>query len=77
MTIFTPEDLLLYLYQETTPEQKEAIEKALEKDWTLREKLAVLKASGQRLDKLVVSPRTELIVSILQHARKETPSTVQ
>lgn len=77
MTNFTPEDLLLYLYQETTPEQKDAIEKALEKDWTLREKLAVLKASAQRLDKLVVSPRTELIVSILQHARKETTSTVQ
>lgn len=77
MTNFTPEDLLLYLYQETTPEQRDAIEKALEKDWTLREKLAVLKASAQRLDKLVVSPRTELIVSILQHARKETTSTVQ
>ena len=52
MTNFTPEDLLLYLYKETTPRQTSAIEKALEKDWTLREKLTVLKTSMQRLDKI-------------------------
>lgn len=31
MTNFTPEDLLLYLYNETTSKQTAAIEKALEK----------------------------------------------
>jgi len=36
MTNFTPEDLLLYLYNETSAKQTEAIESALKKDWTLR-----------------------------------------
>lgn len=43
MINFTPEELLLYLYNETSEEQTVAIKRALEQDWTLREKLAVLK----------------------------------
>ena len=76
MTNFTPEDLLLYLYNETTPEQREAIEVALKKDWTLREKLSVLKTSKQRLDKLKVSPRTEVVLNILNYARESSEQTV-
>jgi hypothetical protein len=71
MTNFTPEDLLLYLYKETSPDQTTAIEVALEKDWTLREKMNVLKASMQRLDKIVVSPRTEVVLNVLNHAREQ------
>lgn len=67
MSNFTPEDLLLYLYKETTPEQTTAIEEALKKDWTLREKLAVLKTSQERLDALVESPRTEIVLNVLKH----------
>ena len=70
MTIFTPEDLLLYLYKETSPEQASAIDEALKKDWTLREKLAVLKTSMQRLDKIVVAPRTEVVLQVLNYARE-------
>ncbi len=44
MTNFTPEDLLLYLYKETTAVETVAIEAALKQDWTLREKLEVLKS---------------------------------
>lgn len=70
MTNFTPEDLLLYLYKETSADQSTAIESALEKDWTLREKLNVLKASMQRLDKLTESPRTQVVLNVLNHARE-------
>jgi hypothetical protein len=70
MTNFTPEDLLLYLYKETSPEQTIAIEKALKKDWTLSEKLSVIKTSMQRLDKIAVSPRTEVILNVLNYARE-------
>ena len=70
MNNFTPDDLLLYLYKETAPETTAAIEQALEQDWTLREKLAVLKASQQKLDALVESPRTEAVLSILRYAAK-------
>jgi len=60
MTNFTPEDLLLYLYKETSSEKTEAITAALQRDWTLREKLEVLIASMKRLDKITQSPKPRL-----------------
>ena len=77
MTNFTPEDLLLYLYNETSAEQRTAIETALEKDWTLREKMNVLKASMQRLDKITVSPRIEVVLNVLNHAREQAAEEIQ
>lgn len=71
MTNFTPEDLLLYLYKETSLKKSAAIKAALEKDWTLREKLNVLQASMQRLDKLTESPRTEVVLNVLNRAREK------
>ena len=77
MTNFTPEDLLLYLYKETSPEQTAAIEESLKKDWTLREKLSVLKTSMQRLDKITVSPRTEIVLNVLNYARENSTEDVK
>jgi hypothetical protein len=65
---YSPEELLQYLYKETTPDMTAAIEKALQEDWTLREKLAVLKASYERLNTLVESPRTQVVLNILRYA---------
>ena len=70
MTTFTPEDLLLYLYKETSEEQTTAIENALKQDWTLREKLTVLRTSLERLDGIKKSPRTRIVLNILNYARK-------
>jgi hypothetical protein len=72
MPNFTPEDLLLYLYKEMTPEETLAIELELAKDWTLREKLAVLKTAMQRLDRITESPRTEVVLNVLNYAREKT-----
>jgi hypothetical protein len=77
MTNFTPEDLLLYLYKESTQEQTAAIEEALQKDWTLREKLTVLKTSMQRLDKITVTPRTEVVLNVLNYAREVSAQEVK
>jgi hypothetical protein len=66
---YSPEDLILYLYKETTPEATASIENALKEDWTLREKLAVIKTSMERLNAITVSPRTEIVLNILRHAR--------
>lgn len=76
MENFTPEDLLLYLYKETSPQQSAAIESALQKDWALREKLAVLKTSMQRLEKITQSPRTEVVLNVLNHARENVSEKV-
>ena len=77
MTNFTPEDLLLYLYKETSSEQTNAIEAALKNDWTLREKLNVLKTSMQRLDKITVSPRIEVVLNVLNKAREQATEEIQ
>ena len=70
MHSYSPEDLLLYLYKETSPEMTAGIEEALKKDWTLREKLTVLKTSMERLNPITISPRTEVILNVLKYAGK-------
>ncbi|TBR18510.1 MAG: hypothetical protein EPO57_06220 [Chitinophagaceae bacterium] len=76
MPNFTPEDLLLYLYKEMNPEEVVAIEAALKADWTLREKMDVLKISMQRLDKIKLSPRTEVVENVLNYAREKLTQKV-
>lgn len=76
MTNFTPEDLLLYLYKETSPEQTIAIEQEVKNDWTLREKLTVLKTAMERLDKIKEAPRTEVVLNVLNYAREKLTQKV-
>jgi hypothetical protein len=68
---YSPEELIQYLYKETTPELTAAIEQALQQDWTLREKLSVLKTSMERLNSIAQSPRTETVLAILKYASKD------
>ena len=72
---YSPEDLILYIYKETSPEITAAIEEALQKDWTLREKLSVLKASQERLNNITVAPRTEAVLNILKYANRQEEFT--
>ncbi len=70
MTLYTPEDLLQYLYKETSLQECRAIEKALTEDWTLREKFEVLRSSIERLNSLIESPRVEVVLQVLNYARE-------
>jgi hypothetical protein len=70
MPLFTPEDLLLYLYKESSPDLTLAIETALKEDWMLREKLQVLQSSSDELNKVTVSPRMEVILRVMNYARE-------
>ena len=74
MTLFTPEDLLLYLYKESSPELTNAIETALNEDWTLREKMQVLHASVEQLDKITLAPSIDVILKVLNYARNTAPA---
>lgn len=76
MTLFTPEDLLLYLYKESSPELTSAIEKALNEDWTLREKLQVMQSSVDQMDKVIVSPRMEVVLKVINYARETAAESV-
>jgi len=67
---FTPEDLLQYLYNETSPAQTAAIKTALESDWSLREKFEVITSAQSRLETLKMSPSQKTSDNILSYAEK-------
>jgi hypothetical protein len=67
---FTPEDLLLYLYKETSPAQTAAITAALETDWSLREKFEELTTAQKELSVIKLSPARKTIDNILNYAEK-------
>jgi hypothetical protein len=70
MHSFTSDDLLLYLYKETSEEMTVAIEAALETDYALREALNELKASIRNLNQENFAPRPQTIEKILQYAER-------
>jgi UDP-N-acetylmuramoylalanine-D-glutamate ligase len=78
MHAFTSDDLLLYLYGETTPEQTTQIKQALETDWSLQEKLALLQEAHNELNTINLSPSKASIDAIMAYAEKsmETVGTV-
>jgi hypothetical protein len=67
---FTQEDLLLYLYNETSPAQTAAIKAALETDWSLSEKFEELTTAKKQLKTLQMSPSHQTIDNILNYAEK-------
>ena len=70
MHSFMQEDLLSYIYGETSRDQTNAIEAALEADWVLKEKYQELIAAKNELTDLKLSPRKEAVDFILNYANK-------
>ncbi len=70
MHSFTQDDLLQYLYNETSIEKTAAIKAALETDWSLRQRFEVIAAGSKRLGTLSLSPRAKTIENILSYAEK-------
>ncbi len=68
--LFTTEELIQYLYKETSIEKTRAIEEALCNDWTLREKIEVLNASIDSLGHTLESPRAVAVMNVLNYARE-------
>ncbi len=79
MQLFTPEDLLLYLYKESSPDLTLAIDTALKEDWMLREKLQEiqLQTFTDDLNKIIVSPRAEVILRVMDYARETAVESIQ
>lgn len=67
---FTPEDLVQFLYNETSREKSTAIKAALETDWTLREMYDVIVSAQKRLEVFELAPREETLNKILRHGKK-------
>ncbi len=72
MHSITQEDLLQYLYSETSIEKTATIKAALKTDWNLREQYEVLTSAQQGLEKVTLSPRKKAIDFILNYAGKQT-----
>jgi hypothetical protein len=71
MTKFKAEDLIQYLYKETSVQKTAAIEAALENDWDLLESLELIKSGQKNLETIELSPRDEAVNRILQHTTKK------
>ena len=67
MTKFTQEDLVQYLYRETSEQKAAAIKVALETDWDLHESYKQLSCGKKNLEEINLSPRDEAVNRILQH----------
>lgn len=70
MMKFTPEDLVKYLYNETSEQKTASIKAALQTDWYLRETYEKLASSVQNLKEVNFSPRPETINKIFEYASK-------
>jgi hypothetical protein len=70
MHSFTQEDLVQYLYKETSPEKSAILRAALETDWILREKFEVISAAINSLEKLNLSPRKIAVDNILNYVKR-------
>ena len=69
MVQITQDDLLQYLYSELSPEKTLQIRESLEKDTELRERLTVLKAAKNRLEKIkLISPDSRSVDNIFNYS---------
>ena len=71
MQSITQEDLLQYIYGETTNEQTAAIRAALQADWNLNEQYQALVSAKQSLEPVDISPRKKAIDFVLNYAGKQ------
>ncbi|MCC6286626.1 MAG: hypothetical protein IT249_01955 [Chitinophagaceae bacterium] len=68
MDIYTPENMIRYLYKETSTEETAAIKHALDTNWILREKFEAIKKAANGLNSIIQSPRPSVIQSLLNYA---------
>lgn len=68
---FTMEDLLQFMYKETSPEKTAAITDALSSDWSLREKMNIMTGAQSELNSIkMLSPRKQTLDKIFNYAEK-------
>ncbi|MEO8854760.1 MAG: hypothetical protein ABI359_13340 [Ginsengibacter sp.] len=70
MMKITSDDLIKYLYNETSEQKSATIQTALQTDWSLREMYEKLLNSQSELKKIKFSPRRETVNKILDYASK-------
>jgi len=66
----TPEDLVQYLYDETSAAKTTAIKAALKADLGLREAYEEMAKAKKQLEDIELKPRDEVVKKILEHDGK-------
>ncbi len=74
--IFTQDDILRYVYQETTPQESEEIETALLYDKDLYLYFKEIRQTVQEVTRLEVEPSDRAIQNILNYSRSTSLYTV-
>lgn len=72
MTKFTSENLLLYLFQECTPEQDKLIRQSLAESHELALELENLKAGIEEWQSLEYTPHPNAVKQVLKRLHEET-----
>ena len=68
---FTQNDLMRYLYRETTQKEEQEINKALLTDNELRELYQSMSAMKMEMDKAQMEPSSSTVLNILSYSRNE------
>jgi hypothetical protein len=71
MIKITPEELVRYIYHETSDQKSAMIKAALQTDWNLRDTYEKLLNAHSKLDEIKFSPRQEAVNKILEYASKK------
>lgn len=66
---FTPDDLVRYLYQDTSDDETQEIEKALQTDSRLRNEYEQLQQGQELVSEIVLTPSDKCIDHIMGYAR--------
>lgn len=71
MIKITPEELVRYLYHETSDQKTAKIRAALQTDWNLRDTFEKLSSAYKNLNEIKYSPRKESVNKILEYASRK------
>jgi hypothetical protein len=71
--IFTQDDILRYVYQETTPEESTEIELALYQDSDLYQYYHQVRSLSSRLDSIECTPAEKTLQHIFRYSRSTNP----
>lgn len=74
MNKITSEDLIRYIYNETSEKKSAIIRAALRSDWNLKERYEQLLKSHKDLNTIHFSPREQSVNKILEYASKRPVS---
>ncbi|MCH8331118.1 MAG: hypothetical protein IH946_07030 [Bacteroidetes bacterium] len=69
----TQEDLVRFIYNETTQQETEQIKDSLKKDWKVKEQYEELMKVHDVLNRSILKPSQTSVDLILKHSKKTSP----